>query len=103
VGEPAVRAGEGAVLLGVAVPHPHLRDGRGDLLAVRTDVLDGGRARGTRDSGETLDAGPALRDGMGDARVPGFTGGEPHVHATAAVVGLDVDAAGGHVEDLAGK
>ena len=62
VAEAAVGVGERADAVQPAVPDPDLRDRLGDLLAVRADVLDRGRADRAGDAGERLDADPAALD-----------------------------------------
>nr|AIA14411.1 hypothetical protein [uncultured bacterium] len=80
------------------VVRPHGRDRLSDLLAVRTDVLDRGRAGRSRYAGQCLDADPALVDGPGDDAVPRLAGGDRD-HRAATGVGVDHDAARQHADD----
>ncbi len=104
--EAAVPVGEGALLVGErdrlarpAVVRDHLGDRRGDLLAVRPDVLDRGRARRAGDAGQALDAGQSGLHGTGDRVGPDLARGQlqPCPDEFAAARG---DAQGGALEAL---
>ena len=101
--EGAVSWHEGAHGLPVPVPHPHLRDRLGHLLAVGADILDRRGAGRARDAGECLHSRPAFVDRVRDQFVPRFAGGDPHERAGAAVHRFHLYAAGGHPHDRAGE
>jgi hypothetical protein len=71
-----------------AVVQLDARHGVGDLAAVRTDVLDGGRPDAAGDTGQRLEAREAAVDGEGDQLVPARTGLHGHVRASAVVGAL---------------
>jgi hypothetical protein len=72
-------------------------DGFGDFLSVGSNILDGCAAYGAGDSGETLDAGVVVINGVGDEAVPVFSGGD------AKGFGLLLDTFEDDMKDDSGK
>jgi hypothetical protein len=102
VAEGAVSGGEGyegGSFGGVEVEGADVGDGVGDLLAVGADVLDGGSADQSGDTGEALDAGDSLLADGEDEGVPVVAGGDGVLDGVGGGGGDGGGAGEGDVED----